>query len=284
MPSNRWPTDPADAVWVDAFTEAADRVAQAVAAIPFADRAIGVGRGRGGDETLVIDRDAENAVVSVLEEMHGKGHRFDLVSEELGGRSFDGDGRTLVVVDPIDGSRNARRGLSEFAVSLAITDGPRLSDVRVGVLRHLGTGETVVAVRGDGVRVDGARHMPPDYLGLLLCLVEGASPRRLGAAVPYLADASRIRSMGSLALAMQYVALGRLDGLAVLRRARVVDVAAATLIIREAGAVIVDEDGEPFDAPIDIDWRGAFAVARDRDDLGSLVKAVRAGMAAGPRG
>lgn len=269
---------------MDAFTKAADRVARAVAAIPLADRAIGVGRGRGGDETLVIDRDAEDAVVSVLEEMHANGHRFDLVSEELGGRSFDGDGRALVVVDPIDGSRNARRGLPEFAVSLAISDGPRLSDVRVGLLRHLGNGETVIAVRGDGVRVNGTAHMPPDYRGLLLCLVEGASPRRLAAAVPYLADASRIRSMGSLALAMQYVALGRLDGLAVLRRARVVDVAAATLIIREGGAVIVDEDGEPFDAPIDMDWRGAFAVARDRADLGPLVKAVRAGVAAGPRG
>lgn len=255
---------------------------EAVAAIPAHERGTEVGQGQGGDTTLVIDRDAEAAIVGVLEQAHADGLRFDLMSEELGHRSFGGGG-AVVIVDPIDGSRNARRGLPEFAVSLAVTDGPRLSDVRVGVLRHLGTGETVTAVRGHGVMVDGAPMRERDYRGLWLTVVEGASPRRLAAAMEHLGDVSRIRSLGSLALSIQYVALGRLDGLAVLRPGRVVDIAAALLIAREAGVIVTDEHGMPLDATVDMDWRGALAVARVPDDVAPLTAAVRAALEAGTR-
>ena len=115
---------------MDVLTRAADEAAAAVALIPPHERGTEVGQGEGGDTTLVIDRDAEAAIITVLEAAHADGMCFDLISEEVGARAFDGDG-ALVIVDPIDGSRNARRGLPEFAVSLAVTDGPRLSDVRV---------------------------------------------------------------------------------------------------------------------------------------------------------
>lgn len=267
---------------MDVLTRAADEAAAAVALIPPHERGTEVGQGEGGDTTLVIDRDAEAAIITVLEAAHADGMRFDLISEEVGARAFDGDG-ALVIVDPIDGSRNARRGLPEFAVSLAVTDGPRLSDVRVGVLRHLGTGETVVAVRGQGVMVDGEPMRAREYRGLWLTVVEGASPHRLSAAMAHLGHASRIRSLGSLALSIEYVALGRLDGLAVLRPGRVVDIAAALLIAREAGVIVTDEHGMPLDAVADMDWRGAMAVARVPQDVDALTAAVRAALNAGRR-
>lgn len=265
---------------MEVLTRAADRAETAVAAIPPHERGTEVGQGEGGDTTLVIDRDAEAAIIGVLEEAHASGMRFDLMSEEVGERSFGGDG-ALVIVDPIDGSRNARRGLPDVAVSLAVTDGPRLSDVRVGLLRHLGTGETVVAVRGQGVMVQGEPMRERDYRGLWLAVVEGASPRRLRAAMEHLAHTSRIRSLGSLALSIEYVALGRLDGLAVLRPGRVVDIAAALLIAREAGVIVTDEHGMPLDAEADMDWRGAMAVARVPKDVAPLTAAVRAALDAG---
>ena len=267
---------------MDVLTRAADRAAAAVALIPPHERGTEVGQGQGGDTTLVIDREAEAAIIAVLDEAHAEGMRFDLISEEVGERSFGGGG-ALVIVDPIDGSRNARRGLPEFAVSLAVTDGPRLSDVRVGLLRHMGTGETVVAVRGEGVMVDGQPMRTRDYRGLWLTVVEGASPRRLTAAMDHLAHASRIRSLGSLALSIEYVALGRLDGLAVLRPGRIVDIAAAILIANEAGVIVTDEHGMPLDAVADMDWRGAMAVARVPRDVAALTAAVRAALDAGSR-
>src|SRR3954447_6587447 len=80
-------------------------------------------RGEGGDRTLIIDADAEAAVVAELERLHDEGARFTLVSEELGARDF-GSPDVLVVVDPIDGSTNAKRGLPPHSISIAAAAGP----------------------------------------------------------------------------------------------------------------------------------------------------------------
>jgi fructose-1,6-bisphosphatase/inositol monophosphatase family enzyme len=141
----------------------------------------------------------------------------------------------------------------------------------------------VVAVRGEGVIVDGEPMRERPYRGLWLVTAEGASPKRLAAAMPHLKKVSRIRSLGSLALSMEYVALGRLDGLVVLRPGRIVDIAAADLIAREAGVMVLDIDGEPLDAPITMEWRGAFSIARVQDDVEVLAAATRAGNATGKR-
>jgi fructose-1,6-bisphosphatase/inositol monophosphatase family enzyme len=75
----------------------------------------------------------------------------------------------------------------------------------------------------------------------------------------------------------------RPDGLVVLRPGRIVDIAAAALIAREAGVLVLNEDGGQLDAPITMEWRGAFAIARVQDDVAALVAATRAGNEAGRR-
>src|ERR1700710_303425 len=67
-------------------------------------------RGEGGDRTLEIDAAAEELVFAELAALHDAGARFTAVSEERGTVDFGGGG-TIVVVDPIDGSLNAKRGL-----------------------------------------------------------------------------------------------------------------------------------------------------------------------------
>ena len=81
---------------------------------------------RAGDDTTAIDAAAERAVVARLEALGGD---FTLVSEELGERRFGAGGPPWVVLDPIDGSANAKRGLPYFSVSIAVADGPTLGDV-----------------------------------------------------------------------------------------------------------------------------------------------------------
>src|SRR5919206_3363187 len=80
-------------------------------------------RGEGGDLTLVIDAAAEDAVFSELERLHAGGARFTAVAEERGFVDF-GDPDVRVVIDPIDGSMNAKRGLTHHALSIAVADGP----------------------------------------------------------------------------------------------------------------------------------------------------------------
>jgi len=114
-----------------------------------------VGAGEGGDETTAIDAAAERAVVLRLEELAAAGNEFMLVSEELGERSFGADTPRLVL-DPIDGSMNAKRGVPFFSVSLAVAEGPTMADVFFGYVFDFGTREEWTARRGEGAFLNGA--------------------------------------------------------------------------------------------------------------------------------
>src|SRR3954447_14276422 len=116
-------------------------------------------RGEGGDRTLVIDQKAEDAVFAELERLHGEGHRFTAVSEERGEVDF-GDPSVRVVIDPLDGSLNAKRGLPAHAISIAVADGPTMGDVAFGYVYDFGAQEEWVARRGEGVLLDG-EPLPP---------------------------------------------------------------------------------------------------------------------------
>ena len=94
--------------------------------------------GEGGDDTTAIDAAAEAAVVARLE---GLDTGFTLISEELGERVFGGGGPMRVVVDPIDGSVNAKRAIPFFSLSLAVADGPLLGDVTFGYVFDFGARE-----------------------------------------------------------------------------------------------------------------------------------------------
>src|SRR3954465_14145898 len=86
------------------------------------------GTGGGGDQTLVIDAAAEDAVFGELDRLHDAGARFTALSE---GRGFATCGATgaRVVVDPVDGSMNAKPGLTHHALWMAVADGPTMADV-----------------------------------------------------------------------------------------------------------------------------------------------------------
>src|SRR3954453_17689148 len=112
-------------------------------------------RGEGGDQTLLIDEAAEDVVFAELEKLHAAGARFTAVSEERGVVAFGG-GALRVVIDPIDGSVNAKRGLPHFALSVAVAEGSTMADVTFGFVQDFGPDEEWVAWLGGGARLDGA--------------------------------------------------------------------------------------------------------------------------------
>ena len=103
------------------------------------------GVGEGGDHSLVIDREAEEIAFVELEALHREGAEFTAISEERGEVVFgDGSSPTRVVIDPIDGSLNARRTLPSFALSIAVASGPSMADVELGFVHDFGSGEDFI--------------------------------------------------------------------------------------------------------------------------------------------
>jgi myo-inositol-1(or 4)-monophosphatase len=246
--------------WLGASRRAAQALSEILAANPTtAERVVETGaRGEGGDRTLEIDAAAERAVFAELERLHDDGARFTVVSEERGTVDYGGSG-TLVIVDPIDGSMNAKRGISHHALSIAVAEGPTMADVVFGFVHDLGPGEEWVAERGSGATLDGARldtSIGERRTGdgkLELVGIESADPRWLRDAADALVETThRLRAMGTIAVTLCQVAAARLDGMATLRRCRAVDAAAAQLIVREAGGhVAFTKCEDPLGAPLE---------------------------------
>jgi myo-inositol-1(or 4)-monophosphatase len=241
--------------WLEVCRAAAADIRQVLVDLPGrAEREPVLATGVGGDDTTAIDDAAEKAVVARLEELHRQGQEFLLVSEELGERAF-GDSRTRVVVDPIDGSVNAKRGLRHFCLSIAVAEGSTFGDVVFGYLYDFGSGEEWTATRGGGAQLDGGRLGPvtsADGRVEILALEGTQSASIADTANPLAGYARRFRIMGSLALSLCQLAAGRVDAVCSLRDARAVDVAAAQLVVRECGLKIGFADARPWDAaPLD---------------------------------
>ncbi|MDX6604329.1 MAG: monophosphatase, partial [Solirubrobacterales bacterium] len=117
-------------------------------------RTVYEGMGVGGDRTLEIDRQSEDIVFAELETLAEAGASFVAVSEERGEVKFGDGGSVRVVIDPIDGSLNARRTIPSHSLSIAVASGPSMADVEFGFVHDFGAGESFVARRGAGATVD----------------------------------------------------------------------------------------------------------------------------------
>jgi myo-inositol-1(or 4)-monophosphatase len=265
--------------WLGACRTAVEGLRQVLEEHPSsAERVIETGeRGQGGDRTLVIDAAAEDAVFAELRRLHDAGARFTAISEERGRVDF-GDPDVLVVIDPIDGSMNAKRGLTHHALSIAVADGPTMADVLFGYVYDLGPHEEWRAVRGEGAwrneeRLEGEAPERRDSAGKLeMVAIESADPRWLAARSAALVDvAHRIRAIGSIAISLCQVAATRVDGMATLSNCRAVDAAAAQLIVRESGGYVAFTAIEdPLGAPLDLVPHSPVVAARSLEALGEL--------------
>jgi myo-inositol-1(or 4)-monophosphatase len=233
--------------------------------------------GFGGDATLEIDLAAEDAILAELQGLHDEGARFSAISEERGPVDF-GSPLPLVVIDPIDGSTNAKRGLRHHAVSIAVADGHTMRDVSFGFVHDFGPEEEWVAWLGGGATLNGQplsrlpaeRRVQDGRLELLG--IESADPRWIRDAADDLADAaSRVRALGTIAVSLCQVAGARFDGMLTIRRCRAVDAAAAQLIVRESGGhVCFAGCAEPLGAPLDATSHFPVVAARTEAALAEL--------------
>jgi myo-inositol-1(or 4)-monophosphatase len=244
--------------WLALCRAATDDVRGVLAAMPTrAAREAVLGQGLGGDETTAIDQASEDAILARFRDLD-----VTIVSEEVG--RF-GTGKTIVVVDPIDGSVNAKRGIPFFSVSIAVADGETMDDVDFGYVYDFGSGEEWTAKRGKGAWLNGeplGAERPKDRIEILS--FEATRTELIARDAPKVVElADRLRLMGSLALSLCHLAGGRVDGVCSLKGARSVDIAAGQLLVRELGlAIELFDDPRPFGAAeLDLEGRSRVAAA-----------------------
>lgn len=277
-----------DADWLTACRRAVVSVQELLAATPeTAQRAVYTGaRGEGGDRTLQIDSDAESAILAELRAVQEQGFRFEALSEERGRVDF-GSSDVRVIVDPIDGSLNAKRDACHYALSVAVADGETMADVAFAFVHDFGAREQWWARRGAGawrMTEAGEQRLDPDATerrsgdGLLeLVGIESADPRWVRSSIERLVQcAHRLRALGTIASTLCQVAQARYDGMVTLRRCRGVDAAAGQLIVREAGGLVAFPSFEdPLAAPLDASPSSHLVAARSAEALAQLARVVR---------
>jgi myo-inositol-1(or 4)-monophosphatase len=267
--------------WIGLCRRATEAVGEMFGTHPATvDREGGTTRGAGGDRTLVIDSASEDLVFAELDTLHRQGHDFTAISEERGTVVFgDGASAVRVVIDPIDGSLNAKRLIPAYSLCIAVASGNTMEDVEFGYVHDFGTGDEFTATRDQGATLNGeVLDTEVGGEGLEVVGLESARPEWLA---PVLAELTgkvwRVRVVGSIAISLCSVAAARFDAMVTTDTCRSVDAAAGQLIAREAGAFVDFLKHGGIEAPLDLDARYRLVAARSPEHLETLVNAVTAG-------
>jgi myo-inositol-1(or 4)-monophosphatase len=240
--------------------------------------------GAGGDVTFEVDREAEEYLERFLAE-RAAGVAF--YSEDRGLVRPAEDAETVLIVDPIDGTRPALAGLESACVSVAAAPlgdgGPCMADVHTGCIVEIKSGALFVAERGRGIEIrdpDGTAGAPvlsenTDIECLFWTLgFRGRPALPLISVLEELIDASSVGGgvfdLGSATYDMTRIVTGQLDAYldvgprmieeepALKEKFEAVgggavlnnspyDLAAAVLCLEEAGAIVTDASGQPLD-------------------------------------
>ena len=272
------------------------------------------GDAAGGDVTFAIDADAEALLHSFLTE---RAPEVAFYSEDAGLVKPSGaTPRHVLVVDPVDGTRPALAGLESCCVSVAAApygEDVTMADVTVGCCVEIPSGRVFLAERGDGLVEGGPPRLSAnERLDRMFWTFgfRGRPARPLTEVLGDLIDASSVGGasfdLGSACFDTMCVVDGRLDayvepgpllvervpgmreefervgGGAVLNNSPY-DLAAAALIASEAGAVVTDAAGEPFDErPLlgsGAEFQMSVAIASNRALHEQLVNEVANGLA-----
>jgi myo-inositol-1(or 4)-monophosphatase len=269
-----------DADWLGACRRSVAGLERMLAESPStAERARETGRrGSGGDRTLVIDASAEDVVFAELDALSSAGYRFHAISEERGEVDYGGT-EVRVIIDPIDGSLNAKRGIPHHALSIAVADGETMADVAFAFVYDFGPSEEWRASRGEGAwcndvpldRDAGERRGGDGRLEVIG--IESADPRWVAASIDGLVGKSyRLRALGTIASSLCQVAGARFDAMLTLRNGRGVDAAAGQLIVREGGGYVSFPRFEGLAAPLDATPSSPVIAARTPETLRELAK------------
>ncbi len=224
-----------------------------------------IGLGADGTFTKAIDKIAEDIAVKTLKKAP---INVNLLSEEAG--FIDNDAEYTFILDPVDGTRNAFRGIPFFSVSLAVGRHV-LSDVEYGIVKNVATGDLFIAEAGMGAFFNKNHVLVPD-VSAQDSLFSISFGKRCEDTTISMIKNSVVRSLGAASLEMCLVGTGALDAYIVGREyMRITDIAASTLFLREAGGIVTDLNGDSLDMTLSLDERASVIATGNTQLLNKLL-------------
>ncbi len=250
--------------------EMARLVTKNVLAVPPKDRGKQVAMGADGTPTSYIDKVAEDVILGYMDE---KNIPANLLSEEAG--FVDRGYEEILVIDPVDGTFNAVRGIPFFSISIA-RGKKTLADIEEGLVLNMVSGDVYHAEKGKGAFLNNQPinvREPENGMVLMAYMGSNASPKTYELAARF----RRVRALGAASLDLCAVAAGLADAyylehLSAKHSLRVMDIAAGVLILREAGGEAYSPNRETYspkceilDMPLSLDVRkNIMAVGSDK--------------------
>jgi myo-inositol-1(or 4)-monophosphatase len=232
-----------------------------------------IGIGAGGDPTRRFDAVAEQAMVGYVEQFTA----FTLLSEEAGMKQVGSSPKGFLIMDPIDGSANLSRDISFACIAIAYASELVFDAIECAVVVDLFSGKCYHASRGGGAFRDRQSICPSKETPLEMSVVgiDARFPPKAIKRNPKEIDRPSIRytrHFGANALELCFVADGSLDGFIDLRGVfRGTDLAAASLILKEAGVALIDQYGAAIKGRCTNDARYAYIAARDESCAKTLL-------------
>ncbi|MDH4232319.1 MAG: hypothetical protein OEW04_09870 [Nitrospirota bacterium] len=203
-----------------------------------------LGVGAAGDKTFPVDRLAEEIIVAGLKALK---EPLTIVSEEMGVMELRGGG-PMVLIDPVDGSKNAVAGIPFYCTSIAVADGHTLGDVRLSYIINLSNGEEFWAEAGSGAFLKDRRiHTQEDDTFSLIAYEARFPGKDIPAIIPLLAQSRKTRCLGATALDLAYLASGAASVFVTSSLSRSFDFAGGWLLVKEAGGITTNSAGEPIE-------------------------------------
>lgn len=203
-------------------------------------------KGAANDFVTSIDKAAEAEIIQQIKKAYPD---HSILAEESGAQDGDNINQVVWIIDPLDGTLNYIHGFPQFAVSIGIQIRGIMEH---GVVYDPLSNELFTATKGSGAQLDGRRIRVSDCKNINTALIgTGFSYKRTNESIDtcmqrlkiVLEQCADIRRAGSAALDLAYVAAGRLDGFWETGLAPW-DVAAGSLLVREAGGFVSDLRGE----------------------------------------
>ena len=240
-----------------------------------ADAAGDYGIGAGGDVSRRIDMVAEETVLDYLREQDVP---CTVLGEECGRVEISENPEGYVIMDAIDGSANAVRGVPFFCSSLAFAEQDALSSVTSGVITDLSSGDMYWGMSGSGAFMNDkkirVRDGDPIYK-IIGVNISGATQDIMQRLQPLFEDNNHIRHFGANALEMAHFARGLLDAYVDIRcKIRIQDIAAGYIISKEAGGLLLDENLKSLDASLGYDTRISFILASNKAMLDNITSKI----------